>query len=56
MGKHPPKTQRYCLNCKEMTKFKYDPFTGHSYCLECGRNSQFAKRKNPNKLKFKKEN
>lgn len=48
MGKkHPPKTLRYCTNCQKKTYYKYDPMIGHSFCLECGRSSLFAKFKKP---------
>lgn len=50
MGKAPPETKRYCLNCEKVTKFRYDHFIGHSYCSKCGRSSQFAKRPKPKEI------
>lgn len=32
----PPKSNRYCVCCGDMTTFKYDKFIGHSRCIECG--------------------
>ena len=36
LKKHPPKTRRWCVNCKKMTKWKYNPHVFHSECTECG--------------------
>lgn len=39
-----PMTKRYCLGCKDITDFKYNPIIGHSGCNICG--ARFAL--NPN--------
>ena len=52
-GRIPPKTKRYCLNCKRETTFKYDRVIGHSYCLRCGCQSYCAVKPIPKKEKQK---
>jgi len=47
--KHPPKSERYCLCCEDMTEFKYNNMVGHSECKECGGRS--SKRFDPNEKK-----
>jgi hypothetical protein len=47
----PPLTKRYCTNCQQITKYKYDRVIGHSYCLKCGRSSLFSRREPPKKFR-----
>ena len=35
-NKNPPKTQRWCLNCKDYRTFEYQKLIGHSRCMSCG--------------------
>ena len=51
-SKIPPQTKRYCTNCKKITSYKFDKMIHHSYCIECGASSMFAKRHEP---KYQKE-
>ena len=32
----PPSSKRFCLNCNEWRRFKYNPFVCHSECTFCG--------------------
>lgn len=32
----PPESTRYCMQCKLMRIFRYDPGPGHSRCIVCG--------------------
>jgi len=32
----PPKIKKYCISCKSIQKFEYDPILGHSKCMKCG--------------------
>jgi len=32
----PPTTERFCLVCNKMRRFKYNKFIGHSECKVCG--------------------
>jgi uncharacterized paraquat-inducible protein A len=36
-------SKRFCVNCEEMRKFKYDKMIGHSRCTICG--SNYSRRK-----------
>jgi len=32
----PPKTMRYCVRCRRVTKFKYNTGIFHSECIQYG--------------------
>jgi hypothetical protein len=38
----PPKTERYCVQCRANRIFKFNPSFGHSECTICG--NRFARR------------
>lgn len=46
LSSRPPVSKRYCVNCKGMRVFEYNPSSFHSECRSCG--CRESRRDNPN--------